>query len=93
MIDQELSNVDFSVADFCKGLGMSRTAVYNKMKTLTDLAPNDYIRRVRLNKSKALLVSRQYSIQEVALMVGFSDAKYFSTCFKKQFGMSPSKVR
>ncbi len=93
MIEQELGNADFSVVDFCKALGMSRTAVYNKMKTLTDLAPNDYIRRVRLNKSKALLASRRYSVQEVALMVGFSDAKYFSTCFKKQFGMSPSKVR
>ena len=47
---------------------------------------------VRLNKAKELLVSRKYSIGEVANMVGFSDPKYFSTCFKKQFGTSPSKI-
>jgi len=58
---------------------------------LTGQGPNDFIRIVRLNKSKELLLSQKYSVGEVACMVGFSDPKYFSTCFKKQFGTSPSK--
>lgn len=92
VIEEELSNSEFSINDFCRMLAMSRTSVYNKIKTLTGQGPNDFIRIVRLNKAKELLVSRRYSIGEVANMVGFSDPKYFSTCFKKQFGVSPSKI-
>lgn len=92
VVHEELSNSEFSINDFCRMLGMSRTSVYNKIKTLTGQGPNDFIRIVRLNKAKELLTSRKYSIGEVSAMVGFSDPKYFSTCFKKQFGMSPSKI-
>ena len=92
VIREELSNSEFSINDFCRMLGMSRTSVYNKIKTLTGQGPNDFIRIVRLNQAKELLASRKYSIGEVATMVGFSDPKYFSTCFKKQFGASPSKI-
>lgn len=92
VVQGELSNSEFSINDFCRMLGMSRTSVYNKMKTLTGQGPNDFIRIVRLNKSKELLLSRRYSIAEVSTMVGFADPKYFSTCFKKQFGISPSKI-
>lgn len=92
IIETELANADFSINDFCRELGMSRTSAYNKIKTLTNQAPNDFIRIIRLNRAKELLRSKKYPIAEVAVMVGFSDAKYFSTSFKKQFGISPSKV-
>ena len=68
---------------------MSRTSVYNKIKTLTGQGPNDFIRIVRLNKAKELLVSRKYSIGEVANMVGFSDPKYFSTWYQSQQNLEP----
>jgi len=92
IINNELSNPEFSINEFCRMLGMSRTSVYNKLKTLTDQSPNDFIRIIRLNKAKELLESKRYTIGEVSCMVGFSDPKYFSTCFKKQFGISPSKA-
>ncbi|MDR1258455.1 MAG: DNA-binding response regulator [Tannerellaceae bacterium] len=92
IIEKELVNPDFSISDFCRALGMSRTSVYNKIKTLTNQGPNDFIRIVRLNKAKKILKSRKYPIAEIAWMVGFSDPKYFSTCFKRQFGTSPSKI-
>lgn len=91
-VHTRLSDSEFSIRDFCRMLGMSRTSVYNKIKTLTGQGPNDFIRIVRLNKAKELLATRRYTIGEVATMVGFSDPKYFSTCFKKQFGVSPSKI-
>jgi len=93
IIEKELSNTEFSINEFCRELGMSRTSVYNKIKTLTDQGPNDFIRIIRLKKANELLKSQKYTILEVALMVGFSDSKYFSTSFKKQFGISPSKVK
>ena len=90
-VDARISDSEFSVNDLCTELGMSRTSVYNKVKSLTGQSLNEYIRIVRLNRSKELLSTRRYNISEVAYMVGFSDPKYFSTCFKKQFGISPSK--
>jgi signal transduction histidine kinase/ligand-binding sensor domain-containing protein/CheY-like chemotaxis protein/AraC-like DNA-binding protein len=91
IIEEELANPDFSINEFCKILGMSRTSVYNKIKTLTSQPPNDFIRIIRLNRAKELLRTKKYTISEVGYMVGFSDPKYFSTSFKKQFGISPSK--
>ncbi|MDR1527690.1 MAG: response regulator [Dysgonamonadaceae bacterium] len=92
MIEREIANSDFSVSDFCSLLAMSRTSVYNKLKSLTDQAPNDFIRIIRLNKAKDFLESGKYTVSEVSYMVGFTDPKYFSTSFKKQFGISPSKI-
>jgi len=92
IIEHQLSSPDFSVNEFCQELGMSRTSVYTRIKALTDQAPQDFIRTIRLKKAKELLKSKKYTIGEVALMVGFSDPKYFSTSFKKQFGVSPSKA-
>ena len=91
-INEHLSDPSFSIAVFCQDLAMSRTSVFNKMKNLTGQGPNDFIRIVRLNKAMELLRTRKYSIAEVSDMVGFSDPKYFSVCFKKQFGQSPSKI-
>lgn len=92
IINAHISDSDYSIADVCRELGMSRTSVYNKIKSLTGLSINDYMRVTRLNRAKELLLEHRYTVAEVAYMVGFSDAKYFSTCFKKQFDISPSKI-
>lgn len=92
ILNEELSNSEFSVDDLCRRLGVSRTVLYNKIKTLTGQPPSDFIKVVRLNKAKEILETHKYMISEVADMVGFSDPKYFSVCYKKQFGISPSKV-
>jgi len=92
IIEAELSNSDYSINSFCRELGMGRTSVYNKLKALTDLGPNDFIRVVRLNKARELIRQKRYTIAEVCYMTGFSDPKYFSTIFKKQFGVSPKKA-
>lgn len=92
VIERRSPDSDFTINDLCDELGMSRSSVYNKIKSLTGKGPNDIIKIVRLNKARGLLASRQYNVGEVAFMVGFSDPKYFSTCFKKQFGVSPNKI-
>lgn len=91
VVQKELSNSEFQISDLCRELAMSRTAFYNKLKSLTGQGPNDFIRIYRLERSKEYLADHRYSIAEVSDMVGFSDAKYFSVCFKKQFGVSPSR--
>lgn len=92
IINNNISDSDYSVNELCADLGMSRTSVYNKIKSISGQSPNEFLRIVRLNRAKELLATHTYNISEVAYMVGFSDPKYFSTCFKKQFGVSPSKV-
>lgn len=92
IIEKEIANPDFSINEFCSLLAMSRTSVYNKLKSLTNQAPNDFIRIIRLNKAKDFLASGKYTVSEVSYRVGFTDPKYFSTSFKKQFGISPSKI-
>ncbi len=88
----QLSNSDFSVNDLCKEMAMGRSTLFSKLKSITGHSPNDIIRMIRLNKAKELLASHAFTVSEVAARVGFADPKYFSTCFKKQFGTSPSKL-
>jgi signal transduction histidine kinase/ligand-binding sensor domain-containing protein/DNA-binding response OmpR family regulator len=89
IVEKELTNPDFSVLDLCKEVGMSRTLVYEKVKALTNLAPNEFIRTIRMNRAMDLLKSGEHAINEVAYLIGFEDPKYFSTAFKKFFGKSP----
>ena len=86
-----MDNGALNVEMLCSLLNMSRTSFYNKIKALTDQAPADYIRLIRLKRSAQLLKEQKYSITEVAEMTGFSDAKYFREVFKKHFSVSPSQ--
>lgn len=92
IVEAQLSNSDFSVNDLCQEMAMGRSTLFSKLKSITGHSPNDIIRMIRLNKAKELLASHAFTVSEVAARVGFADPKYFSTCFKKQFGTSPSKL-
>ena len=90
-VEDNMDNQAFNVDILCNLLNMSRTSFYNKIKALTNQAPADYVRLIRLNKAAALLKENKYSIVEIAEMTGFNDAKYFREVFKKHFKVSPSK--
>lgn len=92
IVEAQLPNSDFSVNDLCQEMAMGRSTLFSKLKSITGHSPNDIIRMIRLNKAKELLASHAFTVSEVAARVGFADPKYFSTCFKKQFGTSPSKL-
>jgi DNA-binding response OmpR family regulator len=93
IVEEHIDNSEFSINEFCGELAMSRTAVYNKLKALANQAPNNFICIIRLNKAKELLATKNYTIAETAYLVGFSDPKYFSIKFKKQFGVSPKEIK
>nr|WP_299074414.1 two-component regulator propeller domain-containing protein [uncultured Allomuricauda sp.] len=92
LIDKNLKETDLTTAFLCAELGMSSSKLYRKIKELTDLAPNEFIRTVRLKKSAILLKTKKYNVSEVTTLVGFNDPLYFSRCFKRQFGYPPSKL-
>jgi signal transduction histidine kinase/DNA-binding response OmpR family regulator len=92
LINENLSEEDLSTEFLCDKLGVSSSKLYRKIKELTDLAPNEFIRTIRLKKSAELLKTKKYNVSEVTSLVGFNDPLYFSRCFKKQFGFPPSKL-
>lgn len=92
LIDKNIAEPDLTTTFLCQELGMSSSKLYRKIKELTDLAPNEFIRTVRLKKSAVLLKSRKYNVSEVTNLIGFNDPLYFSRCFKKQFGYPPSRL-
>ena len=93
IINKHLGDVLFNVDILCREIGMSRTNFYNKLKSLTEYAPADFIRLRRLEYSRHLLSTTHLSISEVSDRSGFSDPKYFREVFKKYYGKSPSNYR
>ncbi|MEQ9306264.1 MAG: AraC family transcriptional regulator [Marinoscillum sp.] len=90
VIESNLSNSKFSVEEFSDHFRMSRRNLYRKIKTVSGLSVNEFLKNIRLKKSVQLLQDAEMNVSEVAYAVGFSDPKYFSKCFKEQFGQSPS---
>ena len=90
-VEENIDNPAFNVDVLCNLLNMSRTSFYNKLKALTDQAPADYIRLIRLKRAAALLKTGQHSVTEISELTGFNDVKYFREVFKKHFKVSPSK--
>ncbi|GGZ30491.1 hybrid sensor histidine kinase/response regulator [Echinicola pacifica] len=92
LIEGKLDDPELNTDYLCKELGMSTSKLYRKIKELTELAPNEFIRTFRLKKAAQLLRTRKYNVSEVTGMIGFNDPLYFSRCFKKQFGFPPSNL-
>lgn len=91
IILEKIKDEAFSLQDICNIVGMSRTSLYMKLKNLIDLSPQDFIIHTKLKYAKKLLLEGNSNIKEIAYASGFSNPKYFSTSFKKAFGVSPSE--
>ncbi len=89
-IEKHISESDFSVQSLIDIVNMSQDQLYRKIKALSGLSINHFIRKVRLNKAAKLIAEGRYSISEVVYKVGFNNPSYFTKCFKAEFGMSPS---
>lgn len=92
LIVENLSDSDFSIDRLCREMAMSRTLFYVKLKSYTGKSPQDFIRTIRLERAAGLLRDGR-SVSEAAALAGFDNPKYFSTVFKKYFGVSPSKYQ
>ena len=90
LVKDNLENPEFTITKLCRELAMSRTLFYEKLKALTGQSPNEFIKEIKMETAASLL-KQHLSVQEVAFQVGFTDSKYFSTVFKRHFGISPSK--
>ncbi len=92
-VEQHLDDEQFGIHEVCRNLGMSRSQLHRKLKALTGRSTSHFIRSIRLNKSKSILLNSDLNISQVAFEVGFSDPRYFSRTFQQEFGLSPKAFR
>ena len=92
LILDNLSDSEFTIDQLCREMAMSRTLFYVKLKSYTGKSPQDFIRIIRLEGAASML-RNGCNVADAAAMTGFDNPKYFSTVFKKYFGVSPSKYQ
>ena len=92
IMEANYTNSEFGVQEFCDALGMSRSVVSKHLNSEVGVPAGQFIRNYRLNMAKEMLTAKtgNRNITEVAYAVGFNDPKYFTRCFTKMFGKSPS---
>ncbi|MDR1090192.1 MAG: response regulator, partial [Prevotella sp.] len=93
MINENITNNNFSVEVLADLVTMSRSSLHRKIKALSGLSPADFIRLIRLKKAAKILVDNEYSIAEVCYLTGINSPSYFTKIFQKQFGMTPKEFR
>ena len=91
IIEQNFSEPELTIDFLAEQLGISRSSLFAKIKTLANVTPNELIQIVRLKKAAALLAENKYRINEICYMVGFNSPSYFAKCFQKQFGIKPGE--
>ena len=90
IVENNITDTDFSVEDLSHELGMSRVHLYKKLLALTGKSPLEFIRTIRLQQAAQLLEKSQLSVSEIAYKVGFNNPKYFTKYFKEEYKMLPS---
>jgi YesN/AraC family two-component response regulator len=92
VVRENISNTEFSKESFAQAMYISPSLLYKKVKLLTNQSPTDFIKSMRLNHSIKLLKSKEHTITEVSELCGFSSIGYFSTVFRKHYGISPTHI-
>ena len=90
-IEQHMIDSDFNVTTLQETIGIGGKQLYRKLKAMTGMTPVEYIRDMRMKKAALMLNEGKFSVSEVMYTVGFSNSSYFSKCFSKAFGMTPTE--
>lgn len=90
VIAEQLADENFSIDLLAEQMNMSRSNFYRKIKALSGMSPNDYLKTLRMNKAAELIMSGT-RISEVSAQVGFTSSSYFAKCFKAQYGVLPKE--
>lgn len=93
IVEENLSNSDLDMQFIQEELGLSHSTLYRKVKALTGLSTVELIRKIRLTHSLKMLTEEGLNVSETAYACGFNDVGHFISCFKKEFGVTPSKVK
>lgn len=92
-MEEQMDNPNLVIGDFANKLLLSRSLFYRKLKSIVGMPPVDFIREIRVKRAAQLIKSNVYNFSQIAYMTGFNDSKYFSRCFKKHMGVTPSEYK
>ena len=93
LIDRHIATDDLDIAFMTDKMAMSHSTFYRKVKALTGMSANEYIKKAKLRQSMKILQTGEHSISEVAMLTGFNNLGNFRESFKREFGMTPSEVK
>lgn len=92
-IEGNLEMPDFDLERLATDMNMSKSTLHRKIKAMTNLTPFDFIRNIKMKRACMMLLDSRMNISEVAYAVGFNNPKYFTRCFKDEFGITPSEYQ
>lgn len=92
-VDQHLEDSDLSVVELAETLGLSKSGLYRRLKSLLGVTPKDFVVKARMNRAAMLLENTTLPVKEITYRCGFSDQSYFGKCFRSAYGVSPSEYR
>jgi YesN/AraC family two-component response regulator len=93
IVEENISNEQFDIPFFSSELGVSRTMLFTKIKAWTNFTPNEFIHEIRMKRAAQLLEQNKINISQVCYKTGFKNPKYFSKCFQKKYGLTPSQYQ
>lgn len=91
VVEKHISDFDYDSKEFCREIGMSRSQLHRKLKGLTAQSASEFIRTLRLKRAASMLSQSHLPVEEVSYRVGFKSPAYFTKCFKKHFGKTPTE--
>ncbi|MBQ7420964.1 MAG: response regulator, partial [Prevotella sp.] len=92
-LETNVGNPELRIEDLATAVHLGRTVFYGKLKSIVGMTPVDFLKHIRIQRAEQLVANSDENFSQIAYAVGFSDPKYFSKCFKKQTGMTPSDYR
>ena len=92
-LEERISDENLRIEEMAEAVSMGRTVFYGKIKAIVGMAPSDFLRSLRMRRAEDLIVKSKMNFSQIVFSVGFNDPKYFTKCFKKETGMTPSEYR
>ncbi len=93
IIQKNMDNSEFSIEDLQDELKVGKWHLTAKVKSLVGLTPTEFIRETRLSHAAELIDNSDYNMTQITYMIGMSDSRYFSRCFKQKFGVTPTEYK
>ena len=93
LMERYMDNGDLVVDDLVREMAVSRSVFFKKLKSLTGLAPVEFIKEMRVKRAAQLIETGEFNMTQISYMVGINDPRYFSKCFKQRFGMTPTEYK
>ena len=91
LVEENMEMEEFDQTFLADRMCMSHSTLYRKVKSISGLTPNEFIRKIKLRKAVELLDDKNNTLADIASMTGFGSVAYFRRLFKKEFGVSPSE--